>query len=120
MCPTYIKSVLEKSDLFYFSYLLRGHVERQRPHVHLLIGVDARDDEEDPGTAGTARQETAETEDDYALVLLDHLENWLVRRLLECPAVAICGLPSSLTFTAKHNENGMVTKTSTMEKKVIR
>ena len=55
-------------------YLLRGHVKGQGPHVHLLVGVNARNDEEDSRTASPAAQETTEPENDNSFVLLDHLK----------------------------------------------
>ena len=54
--------------------LLRRDIERDRPEVDLPVGVDARDDEEDPGALGAALAQTTEAEDDGTLVLLDHLE----------------------------------------------
>ena len=44
-------------------------------HVNLLILVNTRDDEEDPGTSGPAREEQTQPEDDGSLVLLDHLDD---------------------------------------------
>ena len=54
--------------------LLRRHVEGERPHVDLLVGVDAGHDEEDARPAGSAAEEAAEAEDDDALVLLHDLD----------------------------------------------
>ena len=44
------------------------------PHVNLLVNIHTGDDEEDPRPPGSARQETAQSEDDGSLVLLDHLD----------------------------------------------
>ena len=55
-------------------HLLWRHVEGERPHVDLLVGVDAGHDEEDAGAAGAAAEEAAQAEDDDALVLLHHLD----------------------------------------------
>ena len=41
-----------------------------RPHVNLLVDVDAGDDEEDAGAPGSPRQQSAQPEDDRPLVLL--------------------------------------------------
>jgi hypothetical protein len=56
------------------THLLRRHVERERPHVDLLVRVNAGNDEEDPGAAGAAGQKSTETKDDDALVLLNNLK----------------------------------------------
>ena len=40
------------------------------PHVHLLISVDAGEDEEDSRTPGTALYQSPQSEDDGSLVLL--------------------------------------------------
>ena len=45
------------------------------PHVHLLVGVDTREDEEDPGPPGSSYQKTTQSEDDGSLVLLDHFDS---------------------------------------------
>ena len=55
------------------SNLLRGNVEGERPHVDLLVGVDAGDDEEDPGAPGPAAEQSTESEDDDTFVFLNHL-----------------------------------------------
>ena len=51
------------------SHLLWWHVEGHGPEVHLLVGVDAGDDEEDAGTLGAALAQPTQAEDDGALVL---------------------------------------------------
>ena len=55
-------------------YLLRWDLECFSSHVNLLVDINAGDDKEDPGAAGPARQEAAQSEDDGSLVLLDHLD----------------------------------------------
>ena len=40
------------------------------PHVNLLVDVDARNDEEDAGSPGSAGEKTTQPEDDCSLVLL--------------------------------------------------
>ena len=57
------------------THLLRWHVKGERPHVHLLVWVDAGDDEEDAGAAGAAREETAKAEDHRSLVFLHNLQS---------------------------------------------
>ena len=44
------------------------------PQVDLLVLINAGDDKEDPGPPGSARQQSAQSEDDGSLVLLDHLD----------------------------------------------
>ena len=51
-------------------YLLRRNIVGCRPHVDLLVNIQAGDDEEDPGTPGTALDQSAQSEDDGSLVLL--------------------------------------------------
>ena len=51
------------------------------PHVDLLVVVYTRDDEEDPGTPGSALQESAQPEDDGPLVLLRNLPIWSLRQI---------------------------------------
>ena len=41
------------------------------PHVHLLVGVHAGQDEEDPGPPGSTNQQSSQSEDDGPLVLLE-------------------------------------------------
>ena len=43
---------------------------RCRPHINLLVDVDAGNDEEDPGAPGPPCEEPAQPEDDSPLVLL--------------------------------------------------
>ena len=54
-------------------YFLWWDLECFCSHVDLLVDVNTRNDKEDPGAPGPARQEAAESEDDGSLVLLDHL-----------------------------------------------
>ena len=58
---------------YLLTHLLRRHVERHRPDVDLLVGVDARHDEEEAGPLGAAGAKAAQPEHDGSLVLLDHL-----------------------------------------------
>ena len=55
-------------------YFLRWDLESFCSHVNLFVDINAGDDEEDPGSPGSARQEAAQPEDDGSLVLLDHLD----------------------------------------------
>ena len=41
------------------------------PHVHLLISVDAGEDEEDSRTPGTANKQSTQSEDNGPLILLE-------------------------------------------------
>ena len=41
------------------------------PHVHLLVGVDTGEDEENPRTAGSSNKQSAESEDNGPLILLE-------------------------------------------------
>ena len=41
------------------------------PHVDLLVSVDTGEDEEDPGTPGTANKQSSESEDNGPLILLE-------------------------------------------------
>ena len=52
-------------------YFLRWDLESFCPHVDLLVGVQTGDDEEDPGPPGSSCQQSAQSEDDGSLVLLD-------------------------------------------------
>ena len=45
------------------------------PHVDLLVGVDTREDEEDPGPPGSSYQKTTQSEDDGSLVLLANMKH---------------------------------------------
>ncbi len=54
-------------------YLLWRDVERDRPEVHLPVGVDARDDEENSRTFGATFAQTTQTKYDRSLVFLDNL-----------------------------------------------
>ena len=54
------------------------------PHVHLLVGVDTREDEEDSRPPGSSYQKTTQSKDDGSLVLLaiiKHLGNPLASSL---------------------------------------
>ena len=51
------------------------YVIRCRPHVNLLVYVEAGDYKEDTGTLGTAPDESAKPKDDCSLVLLHHLHH---------------------------------------------
>ena len=55
-------------------YLLRRNIVGCRSHVDLLVNIQAGDDEEDPGTPGSALDQSAQSEDDGSLVLLDHFD----------------------------------------------
>ncbi len=68
------------------SYLLGRDIEGERPHVHLLVGVDAGDDEEDAGAAGAAAQKATQAEDDHALVLLNDLQR---RERVKCLVILL-------------------------------
>ena len=45
-------------------HLLRGYIEGDGPEVHLPVGVDAGDDEEDTRTLGPTLAQTTQPEDD--------------------------------------------------------
>ena len=62
-------------SLVFHVHLLRGDVVCLGPHVYLLVLVDTRNHEEDPGTSGSSREEQAQSEYDSSLVLLDHLDH---------------------------------------------
>ena len=55
------------------THLLRWHVEGDRPEVHLLVGVDARHDEEEAGALGAAGPQPPQPEHHGSLVLLHDL-----------------------------------------------
>ena len=42
------------ADCMLLAHLLRGHVEGDRPEVHLFVRVNARHDEEEAGALGAA------------------------------------------------------------------
>jgi hypothetical protein len=52
------------------SYLLRWYIEILDPHVYLLIDVHAGNDEEDPRTPGSTRQQPTQPEYHRPLVFL--------------------------------------------------
>ena len=58
-----------------FSYLLWWDFKGLSPHVHFLVDIHTGDDEEDPGPPGSSCQQSAQSEDDGSLVLLDHLHH---------------------------------------------
>ena len=58
-----------------FSYLLWWDFKGLSPHVHFLVNIHTGDDEEDPGPPGSSCQQSAQSEDDGSLVLLDHLHH---------------------------------------------
>lgn len=68
-------------------HFLRGHVERDGPEVHLLEGVDARHDEEEPWPLGSTRSQATQSEHDGSLVLLNNLEETDKDFLLPFPVV---------------------------------
>ena len=41
------------------------------PHVHLLVGVDTGEDEENPRAAGSSNKQSAESEDNGPLIFLE-------------------------------------------------
>ena len=53
------------------TYLLWRNLVGVGPHVHLLVGVDTREDEEDSRPPGSTYQQSAESEDNGPLVLLE-------------------------------------------------
>ena len=55
------------------TYLLRRHVEGDRPQINLAVGVNAGNDEEDAGPLGSPLQQSPQSEDDCPFVLLDNL-----------------------------------------------
>ena len=55
------------------AHLLWGHVIGHGPEIHVTEGVDARQDEEDAGTARAPLEQPAETKYHGPLVLLHHL-----------------------------------------------
>ena len=70
----------QKTMLFKFAYLLWRHVESQRTHVHLLVGVNAGHDEEDTRAPGPAGKKTTQTEDDHTFVLLNNFDGEAKRK----------------------------------------
>ena len=61
-------NVRNLSDLLWWDLIL------PTPHVDLLVGVDTGNDEEDSRPPGSSCQQSAQSEDDGSLVLLDHLD----------------------------------------------
>lgn len=55
------------------AYLLRRDIEGDGTKIDFTISVNARDDEEDAGTAGAAFEQATETENDGPFVFLHHL-----------------------------------------------
>ena len=63
-------SVDEDGDAVLGEDLLRGDLVGGRPHVDLLVDVDAWDDEEDTRTSGASCKKSSESKDDCSLILL--------------------------------------------------
>lgn len=55
------------------AYLLRWDVERDGTKINFAVSIDARNDEEDAGTSGSAFEQTTQAENNGSLVLLNHL-----------------------------------------------
>lgn len=72
----------------YPSYLLWRHIKRYCPEVHLLIGVNAGDYEEDTRPLCTSLQQTTKPEDDSPLVFLHHLPSVVKSRVTHSRAVS--------------------------------
>ena len=75
----FIYSEVNRIKTLLIRYLICGHLLRRdivgdRPHVDLLVDVEAGDDEEDPGPPGAARHQATQPEDDCSLVLLQQEE----------------------------------------------
>ena len=51
--------------------LLWGNFKCLTPHIDLLVNIHTGDDEEDPGPPGSSCQQSAQSEDDGSLVLLE-------------------------------------------------
>ena len=60
----------EDSDAVLGEDFLRGDLVGGRPHVDLLVDVDAGDDEEDTGTSGASCKKSSESKDHCSLILL--------------------------------------------------
>ena len=56
-------------------YLLWRNFKSLSPHIHFLVNVHTGNDEEDSWPSGSSSQQTAQSEDDGPLVLLDHLHH---------------------------------------------
>ena len=56
------------------SYLLWRDFKSLSPHINFLVYIHTGDDEEHSRAPGSSCQQSAQSEDDGSLVLLDHLD----------------------------------------------
>ena len=57
------------------SHLLRRDFKGLTPHIDLLVNIHTGNDEEDSRPPGSSWQQSAQSEDDGSLVLLNHLDS---------------------------------------------
>ena len=62
------------------NHLLGWHVKGQGPHVHLLVGVHARHNEEDTRPSGSPTEEPTQAKDDNPFVFLHDLDGEAKRK----------------------------------------
>lgn len=58
----------------YAKYLLGWHVKGQGPHVHFLVGIYTRHNEEDTRSSSSPTEESPQPKDDHPFVFLNDLD----------------------------------------------